>query len=197
VSRSAADAPRSTPAAIARAFECRQPSPGETGDAALAAADFGRHQLFDVDQLGGIVARVAGVTVLTALVSYSLLQRIEREVAECVRAYKFANAFHCRVGGDQFVFDRRVHSIEAGRNRGRAGDPQMHFARARFTYHADYFLARGSTHDGVVHQCDTLPFQKITHGVKLQLHAEVTDRLRWFDECTPNVVIADQRVPKW
>jgi len=40
-----------------------------------------------------------------------------------------------------------------------------------------------------------LPWQQMLHRVQLQLHAEIANRLRGFDERAPDVMVPDQRLP--
>src|SRR5437870_12798489 len=88
-----------------------------------AALLAGGGELFDVDQLGGVVAGVAGVTVFVLLiVADGFAQAREREVANGIGFGKFTDLFHVVVARDQFAARRGIDAVEARRDRRRAGD---------------------------------------------------------------------------
>ena len=135
--------------------DCRRVEAAQSSVPLLA----GRDQLFDVDQLGRIVAGVAGVAVFVRSSSPTALRSdAEREIAERIGFDEAADLFDGVVGGDQLALVRRVDAVEAGRNRRRAGDAQMHFARAGLPHHADDLAAGGAADDGIVHQHHALAF---------------------------------------
>src|SRR5271157_6492117 len=81
----------------------------------------GRHQLFDVDELGGIVAGVAGVAVFVLLiVAHGLAQRRERQVPEGIGFHETPDLLHAVVGSDQFAFRGSIHAVKTRRHGGRA-----------------------------------------------------------------------------
>ena len=65
------------------------------------------------------------------------------------------------------------------------------FTRSGLPDHADDLAAGGSANDGIVHQHHSLSLQQVAHGIQLQLHTEITNRLRWLDERAAHVVISD------
>ena len=78
----------------------------------------GRDQFFDVHQIRGIVARVAGVAILVAVVRYSLAKRPQRKISQRIGFHEAANLLHVVMGGYQLGARRRIHAVEAGRNGG-------------------------------------------------------------------------------
>ena len=73
---------------------------------ALTPPLFGLHQLLNIDQLGGVVAGVAGVAVFVALVVHRLPQRGERKIAQESALDEAPDLLHRVVGGDQLPLGR-------------------------------------------------------------------------------------------
>ena len=150
---------------------------------------------FDVDQLGRVVAGVAGVAVFVPLVVvHRLAQRRERKIAERIGLHEAADLLDVWLEAISSLLRGRIHAVEAGRNGGRAGDAQVHFARAGLPHHAHDLAAGGAAHDGIVHQHHALALQQMAHRIELQLDAEIADGLRGLDEGAAHVMIADQRL---
>ncbi len=93
---------------------------------------------------------------------------------------------------DQFLARGRIHAVVAGRNRRRAADAHVHFRRTRFAHHAHDLAAGRAAHDRIVHEHDALAAQKFRHGIELQLHAEIADRLLRLDERAAHIMVADE-----
>src|SRR5216684_3384869 len=147
---------------------------------------------FELHQLGRVVARIAGSAELAFGVAQGLLQAGEGEIAERVRADKLAGFLRRVRRRDQLFARGRVHAVIARRNRRRATDAHVHFARARFAHHAHDLAAGGAADNGVVHQHDAPAREQFPHGIQLQLDAEIADGLRRLDESAADVVVADQ-----
>src|ERR1019366_3377020 len=136
----------------------------------------GGDQLFDVDQLGGVVAGVAGVAVFVLLVvGDRLAEGTDGEIADGIGFHETADLLDVVVGGDQLGAGGRIDAVETGRNGGRAGDAYVHFAGAGLAHHADDLAAGGATHDGIVHQHDALALEQVAHRVELELEAEIAN----------------------
>ena len=67
----------------------------------------------------------------------------------------------------------------------------MHFFRAGFPDHPHDLLGRRATHNGIVNEKNPLAFQKQLVRVQLQPNTHVPNGVRWFDEGTPDIMIAD------
>lgn len=79
---------------------------------------------FDIDQISGITAGVAGraVSGFLAIVA-GFLQAVERKIGQRIRANVFANFLDAVVGGDEFFLARSIDAVEAWGDCWRAGDP--------------------------------------------------------------------------
>src|SRR6266849_6834727 len=112
---------------------------------------FAHLQLHQVRWVHACVARRA---IVALCVADRLLHAGQRNVAQRIRANEFANFLWRAGGGDQLLTRRSVDAVVARRNRRRATDAHVHFARAGFAHHAHDLAAGGAAHDGVVHQHD-------------------------------------------
>src|SRR4029077_12651435 len=163
----------------------------------LRLADRSRQNFVDIHPFRGIGAGIAGSAVggLVAI-GAGFLHSVEREISQRIGANEFANLLHRLVGRYQLFLGRRVHSIEAGRNRGWARYAHVHFFCPRIADHAHDLAAGGAAHDGVVNQNYAFAFEQGTHRVQLQLHTEVAHALPRLDESTTHVVIANESEAK-
>jgi len=66
------------------------------------------------------------------------------------------------------------------------------FFCADFADHANDFAAGGPTNDGIVDENHAFAFDQAADGIQLELHPEIADGLRRFDEGASDVMIADQ-----
>src|SRR5208282_5606755 len=163
---------------------------------AILGRDARWQNLFDVD-LGGILSRIAGRAVGGFLaIRARFFETFDREIGKRVGDDETANLVDGFVGRDQFFFRRRVHSVEAGRDGRRAGNPHVDFFRAGVANHADNFLAGGAAHNGVIDQNDSLARDKAADGVEFQLHTKVAHGLLRLNKSTSDVVIANKPEPK-
>src|SRR5580698_2457344 len=83
-----------------------------------APAALGGYQLFDLDQLRGIVARIAGVAKFFLVIRHGAAKGIQRKICERVRFHKLADLINRMIGRDQLTLTRRVHTVEARGNGG-------------------------------------------------------------------------------
>ena len=67
----------------------------------------------------------------------------------------------------------------------------MHLSRARLAHHFNNLAAGGAAHDGIIHQHHALALQHGAIGAVLQLHAQIADLIRGFNEGAPDIMIAD------
>src|SRR4029079_3201636 len=93
---------------------------------------------------------------------------------------------------NQFGTARCIDAVEAWRNRRRATDSKVHFARAGCLDHLHNLPARGAAHEPIIEENHTLPFEDAADRIQLHLDAEVPDRLLRLNECPPDVMIADE-----
>src|SRR5271166_1763622 len=158
----------------------------------------GRLDLLDINDVGWILARVAGRAISNLLAfAARLLQAFQREIGQGVRSDIVANLVDGFVGGDELLFRWRVDPIIAGRNRWRTRDAHMHLGGTRVSDHPNNFAARGSAHDRVINQNDAFPFKQRSHRVEFQLHPKVANALAGLDESATDIVVADQSKTKW
>src|SRR5437899_2079901 len=143
-------------------------------------------------QVGRVNTRIARPTESALVVADGLFERGQREVAKRIRAEEFADFFGRLRGGNQFLARGRVHAVVARRDCWRATDAHVDFLGPDLANHAHDFAAGGAADDGIVHEHDALTFNEAPHGIELELHAEIADRLRGLDERAADVMIADQ-----
>src|SRR5208283_2927056 len=171
----------------------------------VSAFTFHRHRFprfrifrdFQLHEVGGIDAGIATGTEISFRVAYRLAQSPERKIAQGIGTQEFADVFRGIGRGDQFFLGWRIDAVIAGRNCWRTTDPHVNFLGAGFTNHAHQFAAGRAAHDGIVHEHNTLSGDQTANRIQLQLHTEIANRLRWLDERTANVVIADESHAKW
>src|SRR6266852_5944887 len=58
--------------------------------------------------------------------------------------------------------------------------------------HTDDLAAGRAAHDGIIDEDHALAIDQAADGIELELHAEISDGLRRFDESASDVVIANQ-----
>src|ERR1700733_6016662 len=121
-----------------------------TGDSASAVSTFTMSLHFQLHELGRIVAGIARGAEFSLVIFHSRAKGWEREVGERIGTEKFANLLDGIVRGDQLLAARRVNTVVAGRNRGRAADTHVDFGCAGLADHADDFPAGGAADDGIV-----------------------------------------------
>src|SRR5436309_2310624 len=143
-------------------------------------------------QVGRVNTRIARPTESALVVADGLFERGQREVAKRIRAEEFADFFGRLRGGNQFLARGRVHAVVARRDCWRATDAHVDFLGPDLANHAHDFAAGGAADDGIVHEHDALAFNEAPHGIELELHAEIADRLRRLDERAADVMIANQ-----
>ena len=98
-----------------------------------------------------------------------------------------------RVGrGDQVPPQRGVDPVEARVGRRGGADAEVDLFRPGGPDHLDDLASGRPADDGVVHDNDPFPRNDPAHGVQLDLHAEVADRLLRLDEGSPHVVVPDE-----
>src|SRR5438105_3961697 len=95
-------------------------------------------------------------------------------------------------GGDKFLLCRRIDTVEARRNRGRATDPHVHFFGTCGPHHLHNLAAGGAPDDGIVDQYDPFARKQMLDRIQLNLYAEVSNTGFRLDKGSANVVIADQ-----
>src|SRR5579871_1526335 len=75
---------------------------------------FCRDQFFEMNQVRGIVAGVAGVTVFAARVADRLAEGLERQIGERVGFDVLADLFDGVISGDQLALAGGVDAVKAG-----------------------------------------------------------------------------------
>src|SRR5713101_9483747 len=93
---------------------------------------------------------------------------------------------------DQLSPCRSVHTIEARADSRWGTDAQVHGARPGRADHFDDLATGGATYDRIIYHYHSLAAQHFRLRVQLNLDAEVADGFTRFDECAPDIVIADQ-----
>src|SRR6266496_5874916 len=97
----------------------------------------------------GVVTGVARAAVRRLLAPDRAHHAFEAQVRDAVGLEKLANLCDRVRRGDQLGLARRVHAVEAGRNRRRAADSDVHLFRARRPHHAHDFAARRAANNRV------------------------------------------------
>src|SRR4029079_17846871 len=99
-----------------------------------------------------VVAGVARRAVRPSLAADRAEQAVEAQVGDTVGLEELADLLNRMRRSDQVALSRRVDAVEAGRNRRRTADADVHFLRARCAHHTDDLLARRPAHQRVVDQ---------------------------------------------
>src|SRR6266852_2739628 len=150
-----------------------------TGVAAHCFPYFATRMIFahlQLHQVRWVHAGVARRAIVALCVADRLLHAGQRNVTQRIRANEFANLLWRAGGGDEFLTRRSVDAVVARRNRWRATDAHVHFARTGFAHHAHDFAAGGAAHDGVIDENHALALNQAAYGVKFQLHAKIANR---------------------
>src|ERR1700722_7603744 len=107
-----------------------------------------RKNLFDVDDVGGIVAGVARAAIRSCLAfATGFFQSREGKIRERVGADIFANRVDGFIGCDELVLRRRIDSVVTRRDRWGTRNPHVHFLRTRAADHADDLSASRAAHN--------------------------------------------------
>ena len=117
---------------------------------------------------------------------------INIEVTDAVGTQIVADLLVGVLVGNEFLWIGKVDAVVAGVLVWRAADAQVDLLGSGLTkvHHAG--LGGGAAHDGVIDDDNTFSLHGLADEVELHPHIEVTDELRWLDEGTPDVVVADK-----
>ena len=143
-------------------------------------------------QRNRVVPREAGVAVGRFPVRHAGVKALHAEVSEGVGSEVGVRLLP-RVGRrDQVPPQRGVDPVEARVARRGGADAEVDLFRPGGPDHLDDLASGRPPDDGVVHHNDPFPRDDSAHGVQLDLHAEVADRLLRLDEGAPHVVVPDE-----
>src|SRR5437660_7823067 len=144
--------------------------------------------------VGGVVAREAGVTEVRGIAAGRLEHPVEREVAERVDAQVGADLLDAVARRDQLFLTGRVDAVIAGPGDRRRRHAEMHLRGTGLADELPQSPARGPTYDRVVHHHDLLSREHPPHRVELDLHLRHAVGLGGMDERAADVMVADQRM---
>ena len=111
-----------------------------------------------------IAPGVAGAAVRAALAANGAEQSFETEISHGIGVEKRRNLVERVRRPDEFGPLRRVHAVEAGRNRRRTADADMHLFGPCRSHHLDDLPTRRAAHDRIVDENDALPARILLTG---------------------------------
>src|SRR5689334_16737767 len=144
--------------------------------------------------LGGIIAREAGVAELGGVAIRGAQHPVERQIAQRVYAEVLTDLLYVVARGNQLFFARRIDPVMTGSRDRRRRDPEMHLFRTRLTDELDERPTGGAPDDGVVHDDDLLSLQYFPDGIELDLDLGHPAGLGGVNERPPHIMVPDQRM---
>ena len=123
--------------------------------------------------------------------AHGAIEAVERDEGQAVCADEFAHFFDGVFVCEELFTLWRVDAIEAAMRGRRAGNPHVDFLCACAAEHIDDFDRGRASHDGVIDQNHALAFDETAVGVVFQLNAQMPDMVGRLDECTSDIVVAD------
>src|SRR5439155_12753304 len=119
----------------------------------------------------------------------------QRQVRQGIRDDVRTDLLDPKIRRDELGFGGHVDPVEAGPADRRAGDTQVHLARAGFAQQPDDLPGRVATNDRVVDDHEPLAVDRALQRVELEPDAELADRLRRLDERASDVAVLYDAFP--